>query len=150
MITRPLDLASKLSPPPRSFDVFFYVNVGLLALFFSVFGSRFVLAPGLGVDFQLPRMAGADDGARQTTHVVSVLQSGQIFAGDGLMNLPQLREWLKAQALTVPHPVLLVRASANVTGSSLTEITSAARQAGFGVVLAVEEPDSGSGRETGR
>jgi biopolymer transport protein ExbD len=150
MITRPLDLASKLSPPPRSFDVFFYVNVGLLALFFSVFGSRFVLAPGLGVEFQLPRMAGAEAGARQTTHVISVLPSGQIFAGDGLMNLPQLREWLKTQAGTVPHPVLLVRASAGVTGASLTEITSAARGAGFGVVLAVEDPETGAAREGAR
>jgi hypothetical protein len=40
MITRPLDIASHLSPPPRSFDVLFYVNVGALAVFFFLFGSR--------------------------------------------------------------------------------------------------------------
>ena len=55
MITRPLDLASKLRPEPRSLDALFYVNVGVLALFFTMLGSRFVLAPGLGVDFQLPK-----------------------------------------------------------------------------------------------
>ena len=53
MITRPLDLAAKMRAEPRSFDALFYVNVGVLALFFLVFGSRFVLAPGLGVDFKL-------------------------------------------------------------------------------------------------
>ena len=85
-----------------------------------------------------------------STVVISVLPSGQIFAGDGLMNLPQLREWLKTQAATVSHPVLLVRASAGVTGASLTEITSAARGAGFGVVLAVEDPEAGADREGAR
>ena len=58
MITRPLDLASRLRPPPRNFDVFFYVNLGLMVLAFTVLGSRFVLAPGFGVDFQLPEMQG--------------------------------------------------------------------------------------------
>ena len=59
MITRPLDLAAKLRPEPRRFDALFYVNVGVLALFFLVFGSRFVLAPGLGLDFKLPEMPAA-------------------------------------------------------------------------------------------
>ena len=45
MITRPLDLAAKLRPPPRSFDALFWVNVGVVVGFFALFGSRFVLAP---------------------------------------------------------------------------------------------------------
>lgn len=49
MITRPLDLASRLRPPPRGLDWLFVMNVALVALFFSLFGSRFVLAPGLGL-----------------------------------------------------------------------------------------------------
>ena len=32
MITRPLDLASKLRPEPRNFDWLFFVNAGLLSL----------------------------------------------------------------------------------------------------------------------
>ena len=46
MITQPLELDKHLRPPPRSFDVFFYVNVGVLALFLTLFTSKFVLAPG--------------------------------------------------------------------------------------------------------
>ena len=76
MITRPLDLASRLRPPPRSFDSLFFVNVGVIALFFFVFGSRFVLAPGLGVNFTLPELRGADAGAARTTHVISVARPG--------------------------------------------------------------------------
>ena len=140
MITRPLDLASKLRPEPRSLDALFYVNVGALVLFFLVFGSRFVLAPGLGVDFKLPEMPGALPGAL-TTSTISVKNSGQIFA-DGLLSMAQLREWLKLEARKNKHPSLLVRMSAGVPVSVQNEIVSAAREAGFGsnITLAAEEP----------
>jgi biopolymer transport protein ExbD len=140
MIARPLDLASRLRPAPRGSGALHYVNVGLLGLFFAVFGSRFVLAPGLGVDFQLPQLEGAQSGAVPTTHVVSVLRSGQIFSEDGLVDIGQLREWLKARAArSGPHPTLLVRASVGVTLAKLIEIESAAHEAGFRVLLAAEE-----------
>ena len=143
MITRPLDLASKLRSEPRSLDALFYVNVGVLALFFLVFGSRFVLAPGLGVDFKLPEMPGALTSAVTTTSTISVKNSGQIFA-DGLLSLPQLREWLKIEAKKYKHPSLLVRMSSGVPVSVQNEIVSAAREAGFGsnITLAAEEPSA--------
>jgi len=146
MITRPLDLASKLRPEPRNFDTLFYVNVGVLTLFFLVFGSRFVLAPGLGVDFKLPEMPGSLPGALSTS-TISVKNSGQIFA-DGLLNMSQLREWLKTEAKKTKHPSLLVRMSAGVSVSVQNEIVSAAREAGFGssIVLAAEEPPANAGQ----
>ncbi len=141
MIARPLDLASRLRPPPHGSGALHYVNVGLLGLFFSLFGSRFVLAPGLGVDFQLPQLPGAQAGAAQTTDVISVLRSGQIFTSDqGLVDLVQLRLWLKARAEHDKHPTLLIRASSGVTLSELVEIEGAAHEAGFGVLLGAEEP----------
>jgi biopolymer transport protein ExbD len=140
MIARPLDLASRLRPAPHGTGALHYVNVGLLGLFFSVLGSRFVLAPGLGVDFELPQLAGAQAGAVQTTHVISVLRSGQIFSEDGIVDIGQLREWLNARAArSGTRPTLLVRASAGVTLSKLIEIEGAAHDAGFRVLLAAEE-----------
>lgn len=140
MITRPLDLASKLRPEPRSFDVVFFVNVGLIVLFFSLFGSRFVLAPGLGVDFQMPELHGARAGAAPTQRVISVLPSGQVFA-DGLLNMAQLRDWLRTEARKLKEPSLLVRASAGVPLEQLAEIVGAATEAGFTrVVVGAEEP----------
>lgn len=140
MITRPLDLASKLRPPPRNFDLVFLVNVGLIAVFFGVFGSRFVLAPGLGLDFRMPEMAGAMSGAAATTHVISVPRSGLFFA-DGAMNVAQLRAWLETQAKSVKEPVLLIRASANVPLTDLTELSAMAREAGFvRVIVGAQEP----------
>ncbi len=139
MITRPLDLASKLRPEPRNFDFLFLVNGALIVLFFSLFGSRFVFAPGLGIDFQLPRVPGSVLGAAQTTHYVSVKRGGMLFVADqGQVSLPRLREWLKDQARVTKHPVLQINADAGVEMSVLAEIYTAAREANFQVLEAAE------------
>jgi biopolymer transport protein ExbD len=141
MIVRPLDLASKLRPEPRDFDMLFYVNLGLLALFFTLFGSRFVLAPGLSLNFEVPQVAGAGQGATPTTSYLSVLRTGQIFTDDGLFSMAQLQDWLQAQAKQSRRPSLLIRASAGAPVSSLTEISNLAFKAGYvRVVLGAEEP----------
>ena len=44
VITHPLDLASRLRPPPRNFDALFLVNGALLVLFFS-FLARALCSP---------------------------------------------------------------------------------------------------------
>lgn len=146
MITRPLDLSSRLRSAPRSFDWLFLVNGGLIALFFVLFGSRFVLSPGLGVDFELPRVpAGAAD-TRLTTHVITIVNAGQIFVGDGLRSVDQLQEWLTQQAKAEKRPALLVRASSGVPASILARVVGMAHQAGFSVTVAAEEAKS---REAG-
>lgn len=151
MITRPLDLASKLRPAPPSLDAFFFVNAALLVFFFSLFGSRFVLAPALGFDFQLPAVTGANADARPTTHHITVLNARQIFAGDGLRNREELRTWFVAQSAqwakdhakmttAVPKPTLLVIASSQVEMAVIAGIAGAADAAGFEVRVASTEP----------
>ena len=143
MITRPLDLASRLRPPPRNFDSLHFVNAGLLVLFFSLFGSRFVLAPGLAVDFRLPTAAGANASAKSPTHVISVLATGQIFTGHGARKLEELPAYFVEQAKGVVEPVLLVRGDAAVPTSVMAAIASAAKRAGFvDVIWAASEPPS--------
>jgi biopolymer transport protein ExbD len=139
MITRPLDLASRLRPEPRNFDFVFLVNGALIGLFFVLFGSRFVLAPGLGLDFQMPEIAGARAGAVATTHLITVNSSGLIFLPDGPADLSRLRDWLSAEGKKSRHPTLLVRAGSGVSGGLVATITSAAREAGFSVVWGAEE-----------
>lgn len=144
MITRPLDLASKLRPEPRSFDWLFLVNGGLVVLFFSIFGSRFVLAPGVAV---LPAVAGANASARTTTHQISIVSANQIFAGDGLRDLEQLNEWLIEQAREARNssPVLLLQVNARVEYDVVARITSMANANGFAVQIAAVEPLPRSG-----
>jgi biopolymer transport protein ExbD len=152
MTTRPLDLASKLRPPPANFDWLFFVNVGLIAVFFGWFGSPLILAPSLGVDFRLPEMAGANAEAQPATHYLNVTDSGQVFVGDGSLDMTQLGKWLGKQmaawrqAKHAAAPVLRVQASANVSADVLTQIFGMAQQAGFTVRQAVEEPKAAAGR----
>ena len=131
MITRPLDLASKLRLEPRNFDFLFFFNVGVIVLFFTLFGSRFVLAPGLGVDFQMVQVPTSALGVARTTTTISVKRDGQIFAPTGTVTLPQLRDWLRVQAKLFKVPVLLVRADGSVPMEVLAGVCSAAHEAGF-------------------
>ncbi|MCF7687901.1 MAG: biopolymer transporter ExbD [Cephaloticoccus sp.] len=140
MITRPLDLAAKLRPAPRNFDALFWVNGAALVLFFLLFGSRFVLAPGLGVDFDVPIIQGAVGAAARTTHVISVAKPGLIFTDDGALDMDQLKGWLTVQGSKTSEAALLVRANGAIPISELTDIISAARHAGFRVQIAALDP----------
>jgi|SRR5687768_17459315 len=146
MITRPLDLASRLRPAPRSFDGLFFVNVAALVLFFFLFGSHFVLAPGLSVNFRLPTAAGANASAKPPTHVISVLSTGQIFTSHGAPSraLAEMPSYFAEQARGAKDPVLLVRGDGGVPTSTMTAISSAAEQAGFKVLWAASEPPGAS------
>lgn len=140
MLARPLDLAGKLKPAPRSMDTLFWVNGACLVLFFLLFGSRFVLAPGLGVDFALPEMRGAGEGGAHTTHVISVARPGLIFTDDGALDMSQLKAWLVGRAGAHEHPVLLIKSNASIPVLDLTAIISIAREAGFDIRVAALEP----------
>jgi biopolymer transport protein ExbD len=139
MITRPLDLASKLRPAPRNFDLCFLVTTGLIVLAFGLLGSRFVLAPGLGLDFRLPEMTGARAEAAKITHDIAVKDAGLIIAEEGSITSKRLGEWLKEEAKTTQEPTLLVRADARVTSEEQAKIVGIARAAGFRVVWAAQE-----------
>lgn len=150
MISRPLDLASRLSPPPRRLEYVFFVNLGLIALMFLAFGSRFVLAPGLAGTF-LPQAAGAREGAAPATAYVSIRASGQILTSDGLMSTDQLGAWLRARrarsatafATKGVRPVLLILADAGLPTRNLAQIVSIASDAGYtSTVVAATAPAS--------
>jgi biopolymer transport protein ExbD len=145
MITRPLDLSSKLQPPPRNLDSLFYVNVALLVFFFALFGSRFVLMPGFGVDFRLPSVAGANANARPVTHAITVDSAGRILTNDGVQRIEDLEKWLVSERKGTKEPVLLARADADVRGSVILLISKAAEAAGFvmPIVWAADEPSDG-------
>jgi biopolymer transport protein ExbD len=148
MITHPLDLAAQLRPPPRSFDLVFLVNGALIVLFFLLFGSRFVLAPGLGI--RLPEMPGAREGAAAATVVISLQRSDVVFVEDGMLNYSQLRGWLQKRARHEKGLTLLVRADRRVPLEDMGVIAEMAGQAGFtGGVQWAMEPTAG-GEPAGR
>lgn len=146
MITRPLDLASKMRPEPRNFDWLFYVNAGLLVLFFSLFGSRFVLAPGLGVDFRLPVVAGANANAKPPTQVITILGPQLMLTTSGSRRIDTLETWLREQPQTSKSPLLLVRGGVDLPVGVLAEISSAANRAGYEVLIAAGDVEERAGK----
>jgi biopolymer transport protein ExbD len=140
MITRPLDLASRLRPPQHGYEFVFYVNAGLIALFFVLFGSRFVLSPGLGLDFSLPVMPAALAGAVSTDVVVSIKGENLAFVAGAKVDFTGLRGYLNERAKGAAALRLLVQADAALTMRDLTEIYDMAREAGFASVQIAAEP----------
>jgi len=144
MITRPLDLASRLRRAPRGLDALFYVNVGALALFFALFGSRFVLAPGLAVDFALPKAAAAATSTRITDLVIAVPASDMAVVEGAVLDFQALGVWLREQnGESVEPRRLLVQASASLPARDLVALYALAARAGFaGVLIATDrDPD---------
>jgi biopolymer transport protein ExbD len=145
MITRPLDLVSRLSSTPRDLDVFAWVNVGLIALFFGLLGSQFVLAPGLPVGIatdsvlDLPRMNDAVNAAGPASVVVSYRRDNVILFEGGKYTLSELRAPMEDYARHHPGAVLLVRADRQVSMQAFLDLCEMARQAGFANVLAAAD-----------
>lgn len=146
MITHPLELQSRLSPAPRDLDFFAWANVGLIALFFGLLGSRFVLAPGMPIDvsgenaLELPQIDGANEGAGPSSVVVSYRRDNVILFEGGMYNLTELRKHMEAYAKKHPGAVMLVRFDRQVSLQSFAELCEMARQVGFAhVQLAAEQ-----------
>lgn len=146
MITRPLDLLSKLRPAPRNYDFLFLVNGALIALFFSLFGSRFVLSPGLTVnnDFSFRAVQDPFGMAKPTPVSVSVNAVGQIWGDTGLVAPSRLKDWMTAQAARAPGSSLLVIMDTRAPMEVFTRIVETARSVGFGSVqMAMQQSPAG-------
>jgi biopolymer transport protein ExbD len=146
MITHPLDLASRLRRPPRSFDWVFFVNFGLIALFFVLFGSRFVLSPALAVDGKDLTLSTASEGVASnlpSTLFMSVKANGQKYVEpNGLVTMEQLKVWLAECAKRTPGATLLIRSDAAVRLDEVAAICAAAKEVGLFPILAVRPETS--------
>ena len=146
MITGPLELRSRLSPPPRDLDFFAWVNVGVIVLFFALLGSRFVLAPGLPVglsgeaELALPEVGAGTQVVAPASVVVSYRRDDVILFEGGKYTLTELRGHMELYAKQHPGAVMLVRADREVSMQAFLNLCEMARQAGFAHVLAAAEP----------
>ena len=143
MIARPLNLEAHLRPPPRSLDWLFLVNVCVIMLFFTLFGSRFVLAPGLAITLPVMKPGTLTDAPASV--VVSVSRANMVLFEDSLLTLPQLRTRFIEYTKGRKGLSLLVRMDRDVPTQTLVEIKEAAVAAGFDPVTMAAEtaaPDS--------
>ncbi|MDI1336212.1 MAG: biopolymer transporter ExbD [Lacunisphaera sp.] len=148
MITRPLELESRMSPPPRDLDFVAWVNVGVIVLFFSLFGSSFVLAPGLPVGvgepgtLVLPSVGTASQGAGAASVVVSYRSDRIILFEGGMYSLSELRKHMEGYVKNHPGAVMLVRADRQVSVQAFADLCEMAKSVGFANVLLAAEPQS--------
>lgn len=147
MITHPLELQSRLSPPSRDLDFFAWVNVAVIVLFFGLLGSRFVLAPGMSIgvggeqNLVLPEISGATESAGPASVVVSYRRDNVILFEGGMYTLPELRKHMESYARLHPGAVMLVRADRQVSVQAFADLCKMAESVGFAnVLLAAEQP----------
>lgn len=147
MITKPLDFVSRLSPPPRDVDFVAWVNVAVIALFFGLLGSRFILAPGVDVQtgglapaLDLPTAVGATSGTGAASVVVSYRRDNIILFEGGMYSPAELKRQLETYVAKHPGAVMLVRADRQVTAQALFELWDLAKQIGFSTVIMAVEP----------
>lgn len=144
MITRPLELESRLSSPPRDLDFVAWVNVALIVLFFGLLGSRFVLAPGLlvGADsLELPKTANPQY-AGTASVVVSYRRDDVILFEGAIVKLPELKQRLEVYAKQHPGEVLLLLADRRVTMQAVSDLAAMAQSVGFAYVQMAQTPES--------
>jgi biopolymer transport protein ExbD len=143
MITRPLELESRLSPQPRDLDFVAWVNVAVIVLFFGLLGSRFVLAPGLligagGESFEPPKTPELQY-SRTASLVVSYRSDNVILCEGAIVQRPELQQRLAEYAKKHPGEVLLLIADRHVTLQAVSDLSAMAQSVGFAYVQTANE-----------
>jgi biopolymer transport protein ExbD len=138
VITQPLELLARVRRPPRSNDVLAYVSVGALALLFVLFGSKYVLSPGIPIS--LPRDPLARQSAAPTDLVVNMQRDNIILFEAGRYSLDGFKQRLGTLVQAQGPVRLLLRADRQVSGQALINFTAVAMEAGCAVQLAADVP----------
>mgnify|MGYP000142925556 CR=1 FL=1 len=145
MVTRPLDLLSKVRRPPATWDWLYLVNAGLIALFFLLFYSKHVIAPGIVIQnttgersLRLPSVPQAVELGGPVALVISVMGRNLVFTEDGKYTFAEFEVWLRNRRPKDRDARLLVRADDSVSLNDFSAIFDAANGAGYTVQLAAE------------
>lgn len=148
MITRPLELEARMSPPPRDLDFVAWVNVAVIVLFFGLFGSSFVLAPGLAVGVGetggliLPSVGAASQDIGAASVVVVYRSDRVILFEGGMYSLTELRTRMEGYVKNHPGAVMLVKADRQVSVQAFADLCEMAKSVGFANVLLAAEPST--------
>ncbi|MFO1448732.1 MAG: biopolymer transporter ExbD [Opitutaceae bacterium] len=145
MVTRPLDLLSRLRRVPSSGDWLYFVNVGLIGLFFVLFYSKHVIAPGIILQsasgkrgMVLPSLSQTEIVGGQVDTVVRVMSKNLVYTWDGKYTFAEFQAWLRQRAGSAKDKRMLVMADDSVSLNDFTAIFDAANEAGFSVQFAAE------------
>ena len=140
-----IDCMSHVQKDGFSLSVFALFDVFLIALLFTLFSSKFILAPGVEIDLEdsiaLPKADSSKMGAAVASDSISVLNlrgKGMVVFDGKIYNPETFARFL--QGYKPAGSVLLIKSDSGVSSELLLEISAAARGVGFKKILLAAEP----------
>ncbi len=140
MITSPLELKRQLPEPDNRINLVPFFDLCVIGLFFALYSSRFVFAPGVTID-----LSEVDVSARTglPTPAVLTVRDNNILLFEGeIFRLEALNEKLAQFVIEekIEGAALLIKADKSVAMQEILHICDLARKAGFEQVhLAADE-----------
>ena len=128
MDIQPLNLEKEV-PVGAGISIWPFIDICLIGLFVAVFGSKFVMAPGIAV--QLPEVIEPKSSISARLHVLTVDEvEGKevIIFQERLLNLKTFAKLLEENGPVPEGTDLLVRADAKVSVQTFTSLIEAAEK----------------------
>lgn len=139
MITRPLDLQSHLKPPSSRINPIPLLDIVFIALFFSLVGSNFVLAPGLTIN--LPEGNEEMMAGLPTSAFLTVQSDKVLLFQERILNMDTLKPALERHVESRGETNLVVYVDREVSVQTLLSVTELAREAGVARVQLASKPE---------
>jgi biopolymer transport protein ExbD len=141
MKARPFDFEAHLRRKSRRLDPVPFVDACLMVVFFSLFGSTYVFAPGVTLNLPTSRTAALDALPVYEVLTVGEIEGAERILFDGrIFNLETFEKSLIGSESERGGVTLLVRMDEAVSVGTLSEVCDIARGAGFREVQIAAEP----------
>ncbi|MEZ5276715.1 MAG: biopolymer transporter ExbD [Opitutaceae bacterium] len=142
MKARPFDFEAQLHPKSRRMDPVPFIDACLIAIFFSLFGSSYVFAPGITLRLPHSRTAAADALPIYEVLTVGEIEGSERILFDGrIFNLETFGQSLLSAGQERNETTLLVRVGEDVSVGTLSRVCDIARAAGFLEIQIAAEPE---------
>ena len=141
MKARPFDFEAQLRLKSRRLDPVPFIDACLIVIFFSLFGSTYVFAPGVTLNLPTSRTATLDALPVYEVLTVGEIEGSERILYDGrIYNLETFEKSLLGSESDRGGVTLLVRMDEEVSVRTLSEVCDIARGAGFREVQIAAEP----------
>ncbi|MCH6258732.1 biopolymer transporter ExbD [Puniceicoccaceae bacterium K14] len=129
------------APKPARLGFWPFVDLCVIGLFFAMFGSKFVVAPGINIE--LPELGSTMVSVAEKYEVLTVneVEGKEMIMFQGtVLNLSSMRRLLKLRGKVPEGVTLLVRSDASVSMRTWVSLSEIASEAGYShIQLATEK-----------
>lgn len=141
----PVDISSKVRRERITLCSAALVDILLIALMFTLLGSKFILAPGFALELEgdkLPTSPSPDAAVIDGDLSVLNAKGNTMIIFDGaIFNAESFSKKMRSQKAGAQRGVLLIKADKNVDTQTLLDICAAARAGGFEKIHLAAAPE---------